>query len=328
LYGTGDAAEKIIRELDIRGIRVSGIFASDGFVRDRSFCGYKVQSYSDAKEKFGDMTVLLCFGSHRPEVIENIVRIDSEQDLFAPDLPVAGEGLFDRSFYEAHRKDFDWARALLCDEQSLLVFDDVLEYKLSGRIKPLLECQSPQEENWSIAVKPGMSFLDLGAYTGDTVLLFEKLTGKDRGKVTAVEPEGRNFRKLTENTAGLDNIRLVNAAAADYCGSCEFTFAAGKGGALGKGKARQVSVLTADSIMDGEDVDLIKLDLEGAESAALAGAENTIRRCRPAIIAAAYHRNEDLFAIPRQVLAMCPDYKVMLRRNPGLPAWEIEYFFI
>ena len=55
LYGTGNAAEKILKELDIRGIRVSGIFASDGFVRDRSFAGYKVLSYRDACERFGSI---------------------------------------------------------------------------------------------------------------------------------------------------------------------------------------------------------------------------------------------------------------------------------
>ena len=71
LYGTGNAAEKILKELDTREIPVSGIFASDGFVRDRSFAGFKVLSYEQAKEQFGPMAVLLCFGSHRPDVIEN-----------------------------------------------------------------------------------------------------------------------------------------------------------------------------------------------------------------------------------------------------------------
>ena len=70
LYGTGDAAEKILKELDARDIRVSGIFASDGFVRDRSFAGFKVLSYSEACRRFGKMCVLLCFGSHRPDVLD------------------------------------------------------------------------------------------------------------------------------------------------------------------------------------------------------------------------------------------------------------------
>ena len=192
LYGTGDAAEKILKELDTRNIRVSGIFASDGFVRDREFAGFKVLSYAQACECFGKMCVLLCFGSHRPEVLENIVRINREQDLYAPDLPVAGEGLFDRSFYLQHKERFDAVYNTLADEQSRFVFNKVIEYKLTGRIEPLLECSTPEEENWRLLFDnvpvtgpsplsseasdsgraEGLSFLDLGAYTGDTVELF------------------------------------------------------------------------------------------------------------------------------------------------------------
>ena len=81
LYGTGNAAERILNELDVRGIRASGIFASDGFVRDRYFKGFKVLSYAEAKEVFGDMLVLLAFGSHLPSVTAQIERIAEEQEL-------------------------------------------------------------------------------------------------------------------------------------------------------------------------------------------------------------------------------------------------------
>ena len=83
------------------------------------------------------MTVVLCFGSHRPEVLENIVRISREQDLYAPDVPVAGTEIFDRDYYEAHKEEAEKIRSLLADGQSRLVFDSVIEYKLSGRPDPL-----------------------------------------------------------------------------------------------------------------------------------------------------------------------------------------------
>lgn len=337
LYGTGDAAEKILKQLDIRGIRVSGIFASDGFVRDRSFAGFKVLSYAEAKEKFGPMTVLLCFGSHRPDVIETIKRVAAEQDFYAPDLPVAGDGLFDRAFYEAHREDLAWVRERLADEQSRLVLDKVIEYKLTGRIDPLLECETPEEDNWKLlktsfesrsSMEKAASFLDLGAYTGDTVELFLKVFDGRYSDIIAVEPESRNFRKLSENTAGLEKVRLVNAAAGDRCGEIPFTHGAGRGGAAGKGKVRPVSLETVDNLLSGRSIDIIKMDLEGAEGQAILGAEETIKRFKPAMLISAYHRTEDLFALPGQVLGMAPDYRIYLRKDPCLPAWGISYFFI
>ena len=336
LYGTGNAAEKIMKELDIRDIWVSGIFASDGFVRDRDFHGFKVLSYEAAKARFGDMTVLLCFGSHRPDVIESIVRIAGEQEFYAPDLPVAGDGLFDHGYYEAHREELDWVRERLADDQSRLVFDKVIEYKLSGRIGPLLECQTPEEENWKIAVTSGMSFMDLGAYTGDTVELFSKLCGGEFLKITAVEPEARNLRKLQETAAALfgkeaehsEKIRLVNAVVGDSCGEIGFAHGAGRGGAAEKGKVRPVRLMTVDRILGNERIDLIKMDLEGAEAAAIRGAEATISSYDPGIIVAAYHRIEDLFAIPQQVLRLNPHYSVYLRKDPCLPAWGVNYYFV
>ena len=59
LYGTGNGADKILDQLISRGITVSGVFASDGFVRNRTFRGFKVISFSDAVDKFGDFILSL-----------------------------------------------------------------------------------------------------------------------------------------------------------------------------------------------------------------------------------------------------------------------------
>ena len=88
LYGTGNGADKILDELIRLNISVSGVFASDGFVRSRTFRGFPVQSYSAVKQQFGDIIVLVAFGSYLTDVIDNIKRIASENELYAPDVPV------------------------------------------------------------------------------------------------------------------------------------------------------------------------------------------------------------------------------------------------
>ena len=42
LYGMGDGAEKLLDEFDRLGIKCTGVFASDDFVRGQSFRGFKV----------------------------------------------------------------------------------------------------------------------------------------------------------------------------------------------------------------------------------------------------------------------------------------------
>ena len=372
LYGTGNAAERILNELDVRGIRASGIFASDGFVRDRYFKGFKVLSYAEAKEVFGDMLVLLAFGSHLPSVTAQIERIAEEQELLAPDLPVAGylreeadaplgELLFDRKYYDTHRAELDETRALLADEQSRLVFDNVIEYRLSGRIDPLLACHTPEREIWDLLVngpddlhgykkQGGLSLLDLGAYTGDTAQLFMDACGGDCSRIICVEPDPRNFRKLSEFAArekahlkerGMECalIEPVNAAAGAFPGTVRFEKGSGRGAlrrascskatsAAPGGRIIEVRQTTADLLLSGGPVDFMKMDLEGAEAEAIRGAEHTIKTFRPRMLISAYHRREDLFAVPRKILSVRQDYSQYLRKAPCIPGWDFSFVFI
>ena len=66
LYGTGNGADKILDELKRYDVKISGVFASSGFVRDRYFRGFKVMSLEQAEEVFGDFIALFSFGSTGP----------------------------------------------------------------------------------------------------------------------------------------------------------------------------------------------------------------------------------------------------------------------
>lgn len=101
LYGTGNGADRVVDEFSRRGIRIEACFASDGFVRDRVFRGFKVISYKEAREIYGRMAIVLGFGTHDRAVIENIRHIAAENDFYMPDLLEDESGnIFDREYYE------------------------------------------------------------------------------------------------------------------------------------------------------------------------------------------------------------------------------------
>ncbi len=83
-----------------------------------------------------------------------------------------------------------------------------------------------------------------------------------------------------------------------------------------------------DSLLQGAPVTLLKMDIEGSESKALTGAAHTIVTWRPKLYVCAYHRNEDLFSLPLQILSLCPDYKLYFRHSPYIPAWESNFYCI
>ncbi|MBQ8974449.1 MAG: FkbM family methyltransferase [Oscillospiraceae bacterium] len=329
LYGMGNGADKVLDHLEELSIPVSGVFASDGFVRGKSFRGFQVCSYGEAKEKFGDMIVLVCFGSSRPEVLENIRRIAGEQELYAPDVPVYGSGVFDRAYYNAHRRELDTVRDMLCDEQSRLTFESVISYKLTGRTEYLERCQTSTEEAFENILCLGEKerYLDLGAFTGDTVGEFLRFTGGRYESITAVEPDKKSFARLQKATARLERCRLVPCGVSDRYGRGSFQMRGGRNSAASQ-VGEEITFDSVDNITLGRQVSYIKMDVEGQEAAAIRGATATIRRFKPKMLVSAYHRNEDIYALPLQVKELCPEYKVYMRHYPYVPAWDMNYYFV
>lgn len=326
IYGMGNGAEKIMNELERRGIKVSGVFANDEFVRGQDFRGFRVMTYAGAREKFGDMVVLLAFGTHIADVIGRIREIASEQELYAPDVPVCGNGIFDRDYASIWKDRIAEARGLLADEKSREVFDCVIEYKLTGNIEKLFECETPDDENWKLlGLNDRENYLDIGAYNGDTVRQFLSYV-KGYGSITAMEPEKHSFRKLGDSLAGLENTRLLNMAVNDVKEEGLFSSGKGRGSSVGGGDS--VMMDSVDGILDeSRPFSFIKVDAEGQEAKAIDGARKTIEKYRPKMLVAAYHRVEDIFDIPLRVSKVYNGYNVFLRHTPCLPAWEVNYYF-
>lgn len=328
LYGMGNGADKIISVCRQYDIKISGVFSSDSFVRKKIFHGMSVTDYKTAKEKFGNMVILLCFGTALQEVIGNIKRIAKENELYAPDVPVYGETLFCYEYYEKMKDEFKHIYDILADDISKKTFNGIISYKLTGDIQHLFNCETDESEPYQSFLKLGDNeiYLDLGAYRGDTVLSFCDRV-KQWKKIIAVEPDKKTYSKLITATEHLDNINIhnINAAVSDKCGKALFGMN-GSRGLSNSGKLIQTDILTVDSL--NAFPTFIKMDIEGAEAKAIKGAQKTISVCRPKMQIAAYHRSEDLIEIPKSVLSLRNDYKIYLRHNPCLPAWDVNYFFI
>ncbi len=326
LYGTGNGADKIITELSRLGIAVNGVFASDGFVRERTYRGFRVLSLKEAEDSFDDFIALFSFGSDRPEVLSNVKRIMARHTLLAPEVPVAGGEIFNMEFAKKHADEIHRVYSLLADEQSKKTFENTVLFKLDGDISRLFDCEVDKTEPFKniLKLEKGSSFLDLGAYNGDTVLHFCARVG-EFSHITAVEPDKRSFRKLCDNTQGL-NIERINAAVSDKVGTVSFAKKASRGSAIGVGE--EIPAVSVDSIAEDKSFDYIKLDVEGAEYSAIIGAEKTIKRDKPKMRIAAYHKSADYFLLSLKVLEYRDDYKIYMRHLPSVPAWDTDLYFI
>lgn len=326
IYGMGNGAEKILATLDSYGIKASDIFASDEFVRGHSFMGYKVLKYSEICEKYSDFNVILAFATHLDNVIENIKRINSEHSVFAPDVPVAGGGLFTREYIEEHEDDFDFVYNRLADKESKRIYTDILNFKVSGKISYLLGSFCKKENIYGEILKlsDNETIVDLGAYDGDTIREFTDFTKGKYNKIIALEPDAKNFKKLIKNTADMKNITVLNMGAWNKKDTLIFAKKAGRNSRLSS-EGVPVSVTDIDSLIK-EPVTVIKMDIEGAELKALEGAENTIKKYLPKLYVCAYHRNEDLFTLGKKIIELNSGYKLYFRHSRYIPAWEANFY--
>lgn len=338
IYGTGNGTDKIIDELDHRRIPVAGVFASDGFVRDREFRGHRVISYAEMCRRFEDFTVLLAFGTSRPDVMENISRISSERTLLCPDVPAFGVVLFDSQYYRDNYDAFTSLYGRLADDESRRVLSLILEYKLTGELDPLYASASVDPSCGILDHEKYEIYVDLGAYTGDTVREAVEKSPRLR-RVYAFEPEPHAYRRLTAfaDTVTSPHIITYNAAAWSHDTVLDFTVGAGRGSSAAarahKGaRTQNTQALAVDSVFASDNgtplPGYIKFDVEGAEAEALRGAAGTIRRGRPDLLVSVYHRTEDLIDLTGLVLSLCPEYRLYLRRERGIPAWGINLYAV
>ncbi len=314
LYGMGDGAEKIFSVLDSRGIKISGVMASDEFLRGQTFLGNKVLSEREVTEKFGDFVAVLCFAL-RGELTELAFEFSKRHMLISPNIAVAGDEICDKEYILKNIDRFSYIYDKFADDESRKVFLSILEYNVTGDISYLFKvkgCRLPVDSN-------GKAYVDVGAYDGDTVLDFIE-TGFSYSKIFAFEPDLKNYKKMVINTSHIQNVFPINSAVGEKCGKMRFSNEGSMNSHLGEGEC-EIDVKTIDSI--DEPIGAIKIDAEGLDKEVLYGAVNTICDYHPEISVAVYHRAGDIYDLGRLLLYYYPKYKLYLRKVDYIPPWDI-----
>jgi FkbM family methyltransferase len=138
-------------------------------------------------------------------------------------------------------------------------------------------------------LRPADKVIDAGANVGIYSLFMASLIGP-AGRVLAFEPDPTNADRLRENVAlnALENVTVRQCAIADFAGTADFTQGADTGNALYSVRTydrppQQVEVTTLDSEIGDTRYSLCKMDVEGAEWAALKGTMKSLARKNPPV---------------------------------------------
>ena len=174
-------------------------------------------------------------------------------------------------------------------------------------------------------VLPGDVVLDCGSHSGNTCLYFARKAGPE-GRVYGFEPSRSTFAQLQQNMRTEPTVQVHNCAVSEHSGIVSF-FEGGpmkSGSFLTQGGDVSVYAFSIDDFARKqrlERVDFIKMDIEGAEEAALLGAREVIAKCRPRMALSAYHKEMDIVTLPRLVASLAPGYRFALRHF-SMELWE------
>jgi FkbM family methyltransferase len=216
--------------------------------------------------------------------------------------------------------------AALSDDESLRT----LHQELRQRLHADFPAQPPAPDQyfpplWRCGASEAV--VDGGAYDGDTLRAWlARFPATTLERYWAFEPDPLNRAKLTGTVATLpeplrSRIEISPAALHDADTELKFSADGTVGSAVNAGGTVIVPARRLDAVLGGRRVTFLKLDIEGAEVAALRGAAETLQRHQPAVAACAYHGPDDLWEVPLLVRKLLPRHSLHLRAH-GFDGWE------
>lgn len=314
IYGAGSFGKEFFNLLQISGVRVSCFLDKRGS-KDSYFCGIpilKAQDIRSAKVRKESVVffAIVMDKKERSEVIDYLRELGYdriEEAQYYRSLLVLPDESFHKDIKEYYLEKYefiDQARSLFEEEKSRIIYETNINAHITRNYDYCFVLESPMYQQYLPEDIPlwrrHKRIIDCGAYYGDTVSAFLEKEG-ELDFLAAFEPDMDNYRKLTafcrKKNKLLKKAIIVPAAVSKETGFSKFNSQEGSGKLENCG-IDQVMAIALDDMLSGFSVDLIKMDIEGAEINALYGAEIIIRNSKPDLAICVYHNINHIWDIP------------------------------
>jgi len=219
----------------------------------------------------------------------------------------------------------------MSDDFSKLSLQAYLDSFIEKSAKPLInflqpvefECFNAFSNKFSFMPNDEEIFLDIGAYSGDTILKFINATPNGNYKaIHGFEPNPAIFKALKDKTAWLPNLTAHQLALSNRESSVSF-IKENMGSRFATNDEKdnretiEVKACTLDSVI--EDATLIKIDVEGFESEVIEGGSKLIKKNKPHLVIDTYHHANDAIKIFDTVMNI-HNYKYV--------GWRMNHHFL
>jgi FkbM family methyltransferase len=328
IYGAGGFGRRVASVLTAHGYPVRGFIDRRGSVLEASVAKPVV-----SPDEFADPLAQgsnFVFGVHSVANIRDIYdfagRYAFNDIINASDLADAFDEVLDNYWLTTRRflkNNFGRLHETLRffdDAASREIFLQIVHHRITGfpHLHPTVDLKNQYIPNDLPPLEGAITFVDGGAFTGDTVKQFIA-AGIEVKKWIAFEPDPDNLGRISDLAdslpfetvvapCGLSDVNQLVSFSANGDAASKIVQGSDEG-------ASTIQCLALDSFIHGTKVDFIKLDIEGAEMAALTGMKHTIGRQRPRLAISAYHKPQDIWAIPEAITKLLPDSRLFVRQH-------------
>lgn len=324
IYGLGAVGRQIVDELVEQQVEVELIL--DRGKRGQEYRGIPILALEDAADgRLSGKPVLISLHNHYVDVnhlyselttagAARVLTLINLPELIAHPRTRPGYWL-DLAFdYAASEARFERARQLLADDKSRALFDAILRYRRSG---DLADCPAPSlDDEYTPADLPRyvdpLQLIDCGAFTGVAIHKFLK-AGYEIDSFIAFEPDLENFATLAGRNFPVRSGLCLPLGTWSSTTQLRFASGSSMGSCLKDEGNVTVQCVAIDDVLRGDTVNVVKLDVEGAEIETLKGMERIIREQRPNLLVSAYHTPGHLHEIAELVNGWQLGYRFHLR---------------
>lgn len=202
-----------------------------------------------------------------------------------------------------------------------------MEFRLSANLQAMVDFEYAPDRQYFEPFAPlnkGEVFVDGGGFDGFTSLEFMKRC-PEYASIHFFEPSRTALAIAQDKLTGLPNIHYHPVGLYDHLTTLYFDASAGSASRITDSGSETITVARLDDVVSDQ-VTYIKLDLEGAELAALKGMEQHIMMDHPKLAVAVYHHPSDFWRIPQFILSLREDYKLYLRHYTEGWTETVMYF--
>lgn len=324
LFGAGANGEWVHDYCKRSGINVIAFIDSDKQKQNTLIDGKNCISYEDYLKNNSERVVFITAKHAFRQIYEKYC----DNPLIMP---------FDTWFCIKNEENYKKIR--FEDEKSYKTLEGILNYLLTGEKRFLW---SVSENGQYFSVSPffgGLNevFVDLGAYTGDSIERFIYSVMGDFKKVYVFEPGSSQLNALNKRMDRLaqewaiDKSRIIEERLCIGSKKCMVPFSFDGFEIVNRVTDYSetiVEMTTLDNYFENKDVTFIKTDIEGSDYDAIVGGENLIRRCRPKIAISIYHKPDDILRTVHLLDSWCLGYKYKLRHHANVCTDTVLYCYV